>query len=213
MIRRYLLALSLVAQMICGATAQQTGNPTLGPPPPPQKPGDTEVVRITTNLVQVDAIITDKNGKAVSDLKPEEVQIFQDGKIQKITNFLYSSAGSSVAETSPPSRVEPNQTIGEPKAPSVPPKKLIRDDVRRSIALVIDDLGMSFESIAYVRRALNKFINKQMQPGEYGGRHSHRRRRGAPYSNSLRTNASCMPLSTARNTSLWEGRIPAPSRR
>jgi VWFA-related protein len=163
MIRRYLLALSLVAQMICGATAQQTGTSTVAPPPPPQKPDNTDVVRITTNLVQVDAIITDKNGKAVSDLKPEEVQIFQDGKVQKITNFRYSSAGSALAE---PPRVEPNNKTEEPKAPNAPPQRLTRDDVRRSIALVIDDLGMSFESITYVRRALNKFIDEQMQPGD-----------------------------------------------
>ena len=51
--------------------AQQVG--TL-PPPPTQKPEDVEVVRITTNLVQVDAVILDKNGNVVTDLKPEEVQ-------------------------------------------------------------------------------------------------------------------------------------------
>ena len=36
-----------------------------------QKPADGDVVRITTNLVQVDAVITDKTGKLVTDLKPE----------------------------------------------------------------------------------------------------------------------------------------------
>ena len=33
-----------------------------------QRPADGDVVRITTNLVQVDAVITDKNGKPVTDL-------------------------------------------------------------------------------------------------------------------------------------------------
>ena len=154
----------LLLAIVGSVLAQQVG--TLPPPPQTQKPEDIDVVRITTNLIQMDAVITDKNGKVVSDLKPEELQILQDGKVQKITHFLYSSAGSSVAGPSQPSHPEPNKTIGEPKAPSVPPKKLTRDDVRRSIALVIDDLGMSFESMAYVRRALKKFVDEQMQPGD-----------------------------------------------
>jgi hypothetical protein len=33
---------------------------------PSQKPSDGDVVRITTNLVQVDAVITDKSGKRSS---------------------------------------------------------------------------------------------------------------------------------------------------
>ena len=157
--KRYspLVLLTLVSSII----AQQVG--TLPPPPPTQKPQDTDVVRITTNLVQVDAVIKDKNGKTVTDLKPEEVQIFQDGKVQQITNFLYSSAASQVDQ---PQGTGPTKNPVESIAPSVPPKKLTRDDVRRSIALVIDDLGMSFESIAYVRRALNKFVDEQMQPGD-----------------------------------------------
>ena len=41
-------------------------------------------MKITTNLVQVDAVVTDKNGKIVTDLKPEEIEILEDGRKQKI---------------------------------------------------------------------------------------------------------------------------------
>jgi VWFA-related protein len=40
------------------------------------------------------------------------------------------------------------------------------EDVRRTIALVVDDLGLSFESTYYVRRALKKFVDEQMLPGD-----------------------------------------------
>jgi VWFA-related protein len=40
------------------------------------------------------------------------------------------------------------------------------DQVRRTIALVVDDLGMSFESISTVRDSLKKFVDEQMQPGD-----------------------------------------------
>src|SRR5213075_172917 len=101
MTKRYLLAVLLITQMICGVVAQKTG--TVGPPPPPpqpttqqqpQKPDNDEVVKITTNLVQVDAVVTDKNGKVVTDLRADEVQIFEDGKPQKVTHFAYNVTGT-----------------------------------------------------------------------------------------------------------------------
>src|SRR5581483_7977511 len=38
--------------------------------------------------------------------------------------------------------------------------------VRRVIAFVVDDLGLSFESTYYAREALKKFVNTQMQDGD-----------------------------------------------
>jgi VWFA-related protein len=40
------------------------------------------------------------------------------------------------------------------------------DQVRRTIALVVDDLGLSFESTNYVRQALRKFLDQQMHPDD-----------------------------------------------
>ena len=103
MIKRYLLAVSLIAQMLCGAVAQQTGTARNGPPPappkqtvqqPPQRPDDDDVVKITTNLVQVDAVVNDQSGKVVTDLTPDEVQTFEDGKPQKVTHFAYNVTGT-----------------------------------------------------------------------------------------------------------------------
>lgn len=40
------------------------------------------------------------------------------------------------------------------------------EQVRRTIALVVDDLTLSFESMHFVRRALKKFVDEQMQDGD-----------------------------------------------
>jgi len=152
----------LIAQLAMSSLAQQPA-PSPSPTPqtsPPQKPEEVDVVRITTNLVQVDAVVTDKNGKVVTDLKPEEVQIFEDGRQQKITHFTYYVAESRSAE-------KPTKPITTDKnVPPVPPNRLRPEDIRRTIALVVDDLGLSFESTYYVRRALKKFVDEQMQPGD-----------------------------------------------
>ena len=152
----------LIAQLAMSSLAQQPA-PSPSPPPqtsPAQKPEEVDVVRITTNLVQVDAVVTDKSGKVVTDLKPEEVQIFEDGRQQKITHFTYY-----VAERPPAEKPAKPATVDK-NAPPVPTSRLRPEDVRRTIALVVDDLGLSFESTYYVRRALKKFVDEQMQPGD-----------------------------------------------
>jgi VWFA-related protein len=159
--RRFPLVILLSTQLIAGALAQQ---PTPTPSPAsgnrPQQTEAEDVVRITTNLVQVDAVITDKSGKIVTDLKPEEVEIFEDGRQQKITHFSYNVSESEVPP--PETRLSP---VDKNAAP-LPPPRLKMEDVRRTIALVVDDLGLSFESTYYVRRALKKFVDEQMRPGD-----------------------------------------------
>jgi hypothetical protein len=46
------------------------------------------VLRITTNLVQVDAVVTDPGGRQVSNLRANDFEILEDGRPQKITRFL-----------------------------------------------------------------------------------------------------------------------------
>ena len=140
--------------------AQQPDKPKTQPTPEPQQPsrsGDDDVVRITTNLVQVDAVVTDKNGKLITDLRQDEVQIFEDGHEQKITNFSLVNLDRSAPQPTAAAPVD--------NGPKLPPK-IQPADVRRTIALVVDDLGLSFESTYFTRRALKKFVDEQMQPGD-----------------------------------------------
>ena len=158
------LILLLLLSLSSSASAQQPGEAKPQPSPsraePQQsRPNEDDVVRITTNLVQVDAVVTDKSGKLIKDLRQDEVQIFEDGRQQKITNF--SLVTSEALATQP----APAATVGKP-APPLPPTTLHPEDIRRTIALVVDDLGLSFESTYYTRRALKKFVDEQMQPGD-----------------------------------------------
>jgi VWFA-related protein len=169
-LRKNLLLVLLLAVLISsGVLAQQSAPSTSTSPIPSQQPSPTpgqkpeseDVVRITTNLVQVDAVVTDKDGKVVTDLKPEEVKIFEDGRAQKITHFSYNVTEGPAA----PARNE-NQSATEMKAGPAPPVRLKPEEVRRTIAIVVDDLGLSFVSVNYVRKALKKFVDEQMQSGD-----------------------------------------------
>ncbi|MCA1594387.1 MAG: VWA domain-containing protein [Acidobacteria bacterium] len=143
-------------------TPSQQATPTLTPTPQPAaSEADDDVVRITSNLVQLDAVVTDKQGRQVTDLRPEDFEVLVDGKPQPITNFSYVSNETRTITTQPiaTSPVDKN-------APPVPPARLRPEQVRRTIALVVDDLGTSFESVHFVRQSLKKFVDEQMQPSD-----------------------------------------------
>ncbi|MGH9945424.1 MAG: VWA domain-containing protein, partial [Pyrinomonadaceae bacterium] len=131
-------------------------------PPPVATPADDDVVRITTNLVQVDAVVLDKDGRQVSDLGAEDFEIYEDGRAQKITNLSYVSNEAGAPAPAAPAKTE----AADKNAPPAPPVKLRPGEVRRTIALVVDDLGLSFESAYYSRRALKKFVDEQMLPND-----------------------------------------------
>ncbi|MDQ1639953.1 MAG: hypothetical protein QOF62_3292 [Pyrinomonadaceae bacterium] len=163
--KRTLIAFCLLLSLTWPGFAQQPTPPKQAAPPQPEtqtpQRASEDVVRITTNLVQVDAVITEKNGKQVTDLRPDELQILEDGKPQKIDNFSYVSLDSAARSSAAAAAKSVDKN-----APPLPPVKLRPDQVRRTIALVVDDLGLSFESTHFVRAALKKFLDEQMQPND-----------------------------------------------
>src|SRR5262245_62885700 len=149
----------LLAGIVVPVTSQQTEpSKTTNRPAQSRAPKD-EPVRISVTLVQVDAVVTDARGKQVTDLKPEDFEVLEDGRPQRITNFSYVSAETSLPE---PRLASPRDKL----APPLPPSPLRPDQVKRTVAVVVDDLGMSFESIAYARDALKKFVDQQIETGD-----------------------------------------------
>ena len=170
MTKRYLACLILIVTFSLPALPQQP-LPSPTPQPSPittesraQDPGaqsqdDTDVVRIRTNLVQIDAVVT-KDGRLVTDLTADDFEIFEDGRKQVITNFSYvSNVPSSSSEAGSKANVKRNGL------PFVPPA-IRPEDPRRTIALVVDDLGISAESMGPVKGQLRKFIDEQMKPND-----------------------------------------------
>ena len=163
------LATCLLFSLTLSLRAQQPPAPaTTQPAPRPPAPtvpaqtsnaSDQDVIRITTNLVQVDVVVT-RDGKQVADLKPEDFEILEDGRPQTITNFSYIAPGTRV-DYAVPSKKAPKET----EIP-VPPKVVRPQDVKRTLAIVVDDLGMSFESMARLRSHLSRFVSEKLGPND-----------------------------------------------
>src|SRR5260221_5599985 len=56
-----------------------------------------DIIKVTSNLVNLDVIVKDKKGKAITDLKPEDFTVFENGVPQKIEFFDSTLANSSEA--------------------------------------------------------------------------------------------------------------------
>src|SRR5271166_3284352 len=74
-------------------------NPVEAPPPPPPPISPTKVegmpdysIKVNVPLVNVDVLVTTKNGQFVPGLKKENFRVFEDGTSQEITNFNVSKA-------------------------------------------------------------------------------------------------------------------------
>src|SRR5436190_9124121 len=159
MIARILLSFCLICSVLVATFAQQPTPPSSPKQTPPQeKPAEIDsqdVVKITTNLVQIDVSVT-KGDKVVMDLQPEDFEVFEDGKPQTITNFSYVSNVREATSSAPAPVAKSRDKIATP----VPPAKINPGEQRRVIALVVDDLGISWESMYHVRTQIKKFIDE-----------------------------------------------------
>jgi VWFA-related protein len=119
-----------------------------------------DTLRLAVTLVQADVVVTDSKGRPVTDLKREDFEVLEDGRPHEITNFSYISLERPAVASKPEAVKE-----GE-DAPPVPVSQMRAEQVRRTIALVVDDLESSFESVVYMKDSLRKFVDEQMQEGD-----------------------------------------------
>ena len=110
--------------------------------------------------VRLDAVVLDRKGRQITDLTAEDFEIRQDGQLQKITSSTYIS--DNQAQPGMKNGVSPNLKRALP----IPAPLLTRDTVHRTIVFLVDDLSMSFPDVYYARMSLQRFVERQMQPGD-----------------------------------------------
>ncbi len=160
--RRLLLicAVSLLLQL-CGVRVlaqQQQQNQGLSQPEQQEQTDD--VIRISTDLVQTDITVFDKQGKFVDGLKKEDFELKVDGKPVEVGFFERVFAGSSTEEAQIAAargngRARVNQSANEATAA----RPLDRG---RVVVFFVDDVHMSPDSIKRVRDTIVKYIDREM---------------------------------------------------
>ncbi|MEQ1645495.1 MAG: VWA domain-containing protein, partial [Pyrinomonadaceae bacterium] len=130
----------------------------------PTRTPSSDVVKISTNLIQLDVTVTDKKGKIITDLRRDEIEIFENGKKQDISNFSFVSGVSEKPEKAP-KKEKRSEAVPAPDVTSRPRP----ENIRRTIAIVIDDMSLGFASSYWVKTELRKYVNEQIQEGDLVG--------------------------------------------
>ena len=124
---------------------------------PPKVRNDEQPVRISTQLVQLDVVVTDKTGAAVRGLTKNDFELYEGGKKQLINFFEFVDATKGQRITQAPGQVSSNEPEPSAQGPGAA-------DIHRIFAFVVDDLTIRYEDLTYLRQMLTNFVNNQMQP-------------------------------------------------
>lgn len=144
---------------LCAVFAQTQTSPQK--PLPANKPED--VVRVKTELVQSDVVVTDKNDQIVPNLKLEDFELFENGRKQELQFVEFVSMDIDKPQRTGALR---DSAKVAPGIDTSAPRELTARDVRRVMAFVVDDVTISSEDMARVREMLSDFVDHKMQDGD-----------------------------------------------
>jgi VWFA-related protein len=125
---------------------------TAGQNPPAPTPQQTPTFKVRVDYVEVDALVTDRQGNFIRDLKKEDFQIFEDGKPQTVVNF-------GIVDI-PVERGERPLFASAPIEPDVRTNERPFDG--RVYVMVIDDLHTNFARSQRVKVAARQFIQRNL---------------------------------------------------
>ncbi len=146
---RWLIKAAIVVNLIGVSMVAQTDR---------SKKEQENLLRIETELVQIDVVVTDKRGNLVRGLRREDFELFEDGKKQSITHF---AAGSSTQPASWLS-TEKRRPATDRSTLTVPTETA----AGRYIVLAVDDFHLSPENLLITKRTLQRFIKEQLVAGD-----------------------------------------------
>ena len=130
-----------------------------------QTPSEPPRFRVAVDIVAIDAVVTDRNGTVVRDLTAADFEILQNGKRQTVTfaQFVPVTIAAPATEgIGSGALLAPAPAPAEASRGPAPP--ITREQVRRTIVLVVDDLGLSVEGMNNTRRALREFVDTGLLP-------------------------------------------------
>lgn len=145
-----LLCLLAVAFVALGQNPQSNQNPAKD-----QAKDQDQAIRVTTSLVEVRAVVTDRAGRVVPDLKREDFELVENKDPQEVEFFSAIRVGAPAAAAEKP---------GEATAPAAAPARRPSPAASpaRTIVLYVDSLHLSDANLLFSKQALKKFIAEKL---------------------------------------------------
>jgi VWFA-related protein len=107
---------------------------------------------VRTEIVRLDVVVTDADGKLVRDLTREDFQLLEDGKPQTLSQFLAVRAGA--------------QPTGAPQAVAPPTPPAQTASPGRNVVVFVDDLHIAPGHLDFTREALHRFVSEFLGPDD-----------------------------------------------
>ena len=109
-------------------------------------------IRVSTRLVVLDVVVTDKQGTAITGLRPEDFEVEENGKAQKISTFVPSGEKLGAAQPLPPGIYSNRAQYRDPGGPIT--------------VMLLDAVNAAFTDQGYARRQMLSFVQQQLKPGQ-----------------------------------------------
>jgi VWFA-related protein len=123
-----------------------------------QEEGTT--LRVGTELLQIDAVVTDKNGRVIENLTKDDFELLEEGTPQEIAFF------SVVRDLTREEKAVTNSVVARPPETGRLPNIPIPENGKRIIVLVVDDLHITPSNMVEVKKQLLNFIRDQVEEGD-----------------------------------------------
>jgi VWFA-related protein len=120
------------------------------------------VERLDIDVINVEAFVTDKDGKSVDDLTLADFEVYEDGKPVELTNFFQNDRLESLAGEA--SALAPE--AGAEAAPAAPAQPDSREDQRLNLVVYVDLYHLRPANKAKVLDQLGSFVEKRLGHGD-----------------------------------------------
>jgi VWFA-related protein len=132
-------------------------NPT-EPSPKPKTENGSEIsqtdsgatFKVRVNLVQVHVIVREPSGKAVGNLTRQDFLLYDQGKLQTITNFSVETPESRQQRVAAAAQTQGDLPDSAAKTATLP---------ERFVGLVFDDIHLTLQDSTFVRQQADKFLD------------------------------------------------------
>jgi len=126
-----------------------------------QKPAE---FKSASNLVIVDVTVKDKSGKPIDNLKLEDFQMFEDGKLQKVQVFEHQQLSIEPEAPAPPPSLEDRNALPEAPKTTITAEHpgTIQYHDKRLMVLFFDFSNMGIPEQLRAQEAAQTFLDQQM---------------------------------------------------
>jgi VWFA-related protein len=129
----------------------------------PQQQPPQPTFRVSVDLITTDLIARDsKSDQFIADLKPNEIEVYEDGVKQEIVSFVLTHGGRVYNQLEPPAAPLQEGII-------LPRNRPRNDTAGRIFLIFLDDLHLQFRETPRTRELVKKMLRNLIHDGDMFG--------------------------------------------